>query len=102
MTSRMPTLPLRISLMGALAALTAALTGANRPAAVHSAPLRVQAAAAVPCILLECGTLATAEGEAALTDEAAAASLADALAAALAQTLETFNAREQSPATEGA
>ena len=84
------------------AGLAAALTGANRPAAVHGAPLRVQAAAAVPCILLECGTLATAEGEAALADEAAVASLADAVAAALAQTLETFNAREQSPATEGA
>jgi len=79
------------------AGLAAALTGANQPAAVHSAPLRVQTAAAVPCILLECGTLATAEGEAALTDEAAAASLADALAAALAQTLEAFNAREQTP-----
>lgn len=78
-------------------ALAAALTGANRPAAVHSAPLRVQAAAAVPCLLLECGTLATAEGEAALTEEAAAASLADALAAALAETLEAFNAREQTP-----
>ena len=39
----------------------------------------------------------TAEGEAALTDEAARAALADALAAALAETLGEFNAREQTP-----
>ncbi|HOC73521.1 MAG TPA: hypothetical protein PKL54_11930, partial [Candidatus Hydrogenedentes bacterium] len=63
----------------------------------RSAPLRLQTAAAVPCLLVECGSLATAEGEAALTDEAARAALADALAAALAETLGEFNAREQTP-----
>ncbi len=79
------------------AAFAASLLKAGLPAVARSAPLRLQTAAAVPCLLVECGSLATAGGEAALTDEAARAALADALATALAETLGEFNAREQTP-----
>jgi len=78
-------------------AFAASLAKAGLPAVARSAPLRLQTAAAVPCLLVECGSLATAGGEAALTDEAARAALADALATALAETLGEFNAREQTP-----
>lgn len=62
-------------------------------AAVRAAPLRLQTAAGVPCVLAECGTLATAEGAAALADAARRDALADGIAAALAELLNEHNAR---------
>ncbi len=62
-------------------------------AAVRAAPLRLQTAAGVPCVLAECGTLSTAEGAAALADAARRDALADGIAAALAELLNEHNAR---------
>ena len=67
-------------------------TGDNPPSvAVRAAPLRLQTAAKMPCLLVELGSLNQAEGEALLVSEEQRGALVDRLAKALTAALAAVN-----------